>query len=163
MVIESTVLEGFSEDLPDSQAMVLLESLRSLCSGAEYVIFISHLPKDLEKIAFNNLKNYQHVFGWQYGKLEFSDIKIIEFLKNIWSRSYGTPLYFVVSSYPFNGLSEIIEESICKLDKHISGIISVFTYQSPLKTEVPILAENFKKIILKGHDGETVDIYICRC
>lgn len=158
MVVRPKIFHGFSQNISNPQATLVFDRINSLCTKGEYVIFLSNLPHDLEKKIFVNLE-YHPFSGWQYGLLTTDKLKSSEMVKNIWSSSYGTPLYFVITSRPPVIAFEKVKETIVKLEKHLSGIIAYFTYKSSAKTEAPILLSHFHKVAMMGHDGETLEIY----
>ncbi|MDQ7774203.1 MAG: hypothetical protein RDU13_11865 [Elusimicrobiales bacterium] len=158
MVIRPEVFRGFSQDISNPQTTLLLDRLSSLCGKGEYILFVSNLPRDLEKKVFVNLAYYPFS-GWQFGPLAIDKRKNLKLVKNLWSSSYGTPLYFIITSRHTATSFEKVKEVIIRLERNLSGIATYFTYNSPAKTEAPILLSYFNKVAMMGHDGETLEIY----
>jgi len=156
VVIKAKTHSGFSQNITETQAKYLLSLVLELCAKKERIVFISNFPKDLERKVFGSNKNYQSFSGWQYGIL---GVNQEDFVRSLWSFSYGTPLYFVVTSDNQEKSFEAMETVIKKIRKSISGLLSFFTYRNPMRTEVPILSESFEKIAIRGHDGETFEVY----
>lgn len=70
MVIKIKTCPGFSQEISDVQAKVLLNLLEGMCDEKEQIAFLSSLPKDLEEEAFLSKKEYYSFCGWQYGALD---------------------------------------------------------------------------------------------
>ncbi|MFA5162479.1 MAG: hypothetical protein WC421_09555 [Elusimicrobiales bacterium] len=156
--MKTITVGGFMQEMSHQKAEQLIHIFQGLCTTKRKVLFLTQLPSDLKSKVFQKVE-YSSYKNWQIGIIEVNVSGADDLIQRLWSWSFGTPLFFIITDTISSDVLAIAKNCVDDIRKNFRQRLISFFRGDAYSFYSSVFLKQFALVFEMGHDGETLEIH----